>query len=103
VNRVLLAISLALIGNSALFAAQKEIDPDHSSLTIHVVKSGLLSAAGHEHTVMAPIEDGTIDDSQAAHVSFRVNAARLMGASRRTSERSSAFDAGARPGKFSIP
>ena len=77
-NRVLLAISLALIGNSALFAAQKEIDPDHSSLTIHVAKSGLLSAAGHEHTVMAPIEDGTIDDSQTAHVSFRVNAARLM-------------------------
>jgi polyisoprenoid-binding protein YceI len=27
---------------------------------------------------MAPIEDGTIDDSQTAHVSFRVDAARLM-------------------------
>jgi polyisoprenoid-binding protein YceI len=43
-----------------------------------VAKSGLLSAAGHEHTVMAPIEVGNIDDSRAAHVSFRVNAARLM-------------------------
>jgi polyisoprenoid-binding protein YceI len=77
VNRVLLAISLALVGNSALYAAQKEIDPEHSSLTIHVAKSGLFSAAGHEHTVMAPIEDGSIDDSQPAHISFRVNSARL--------------------------
>jgi len=41
-------------------AAQKEIDIDHSSLTIHVGKSGILAAAGHEHTVTAPIKNGVV-------------------------------------------
>ena len=45
---------------------------------IHVEKSGFFSAAGHEHTVMAPIKSGSISDGSEPHVSFRVASATLM-------------------------
>ncbi len=44
-------------------AAEKAIDSQRSSLTIHVGRAGLLSAAGHEHTIKAPIESGSVDDT----------------------------------------
>jgi polyisoprenoid-binding protein YceI len=77
-GRVLLITLITLMGSNSLFAAEKEIDPDRSTLTIHVGKTGLLGAAGHEHTVLSPIKDGSINDGQPSHVSFRVDAARLM-------------------------
>jgi polyisoprenoid-binding protein YceI len=76
-NSIRPALFVVLFGTSSLFAAQKQIDPDRSSLRIHVGKTGLLSAAGHEHIVMAPIAEGSIDDGQPSHISFRVEAARL--------------------------
>lgn len=76
-RHVLSIMLMALSGSNSLIAAQKKIDPDHSSLTIHVGKSGLLGVAGHEHTVIAPLKDGTIDDGQPSYVGFRVDAARL--------------------------
>lgn len=78
VKRLFLTMLLAFFGSDALFGAQKTIDSDHSFLTIHVGKSGLLSAAGHEHTVVGPIADGTIDDGETARISFRVKADLLM-------------------------
>lgn len=76
-NSIRPALFLVLFGASSLFAAQKQIDTDRSSLKIHVGKVGLLSAGGHEHIVMAPIAEGSIDDGQPSHISFRVEAARL--------------------------
>lgn len=77
-KRLFLTRLLAFFGSDALFGAQKKIDSDHSFLTIHVGKSGLLSAAGHEHTVVGPIADGTIDDGETARIRFRVKADLLM-------------------------
>ncbi len=76
-NSIRLALFLVLFGTGSLYGAQKQIDPDRSSLTIHVGKTGLLSAAGHEHIVVAPIAEGSIDDGQPSHISFRVESARL--------------------------
>lgn len=73
-HRFLLVTLMTLMGSPNVSAAQKEIDIDHSSLTIHVGKTGLLSTAGHEHTVTAPIKSGNIDDGQPPHVSFSVDA-----------------------------
>jgi len=57
---------------------EKTIDTQRSSLTIHVGKAGLLSAAGHEHWVNAPIASGTVDDSSATPgVRFTVDARML--------------------------
>jgi polyisoprenoid-binding protein YceI len=66
-----------MLGTGPLFAAQRQIDPDRSSITIHVTKTGLLSVAGHEHVVMAPIAEGSIVDGNPTSISFRVEAARL--------------------------
>jgi polyisoprenoid-binding protein YceI len=72
------SVLFLILGVTYLSAAEKQIDPEQSTLTIHVGKTGLLSAAGHEHTVRAPIAEGTVDDGASAHVSFRVEAARLV-------------------------
>jgi hypothetical protein len=55
----------------------RPIDPEHSSFTIHVVKSGLLSVAGHDHEVVAPIAEGIVDDAEPGHVCLRIEAAKL--------------------------
>jgi hypothetical protein len=56
------ALLLAFFGTSPLMAVQREIELDRSSLAIHVGKTGWLPGVGHEHTVMAPIAEGSIDD-----------------------------------------
>jgi polyisoprenoid-binding protein YceI len=77
-RKAFIALSLLLlISPCALFASERAIDPAHSTITIHVGKSGLFSAAGHEHKVSAPIAEGAIDDSQAGHVWLRVEAAKM--------------------------
>ena len=74
---ILLSILFCFFGGLYALAAERQVDSEQSTLTIHVGKSGLLSAASHEHTVTAPIADGTIDDGASAEISFRVEAARL--------------------------
>ena len=57
---------------------EQAIDTERSSLTVHVGKAGLLSAAAHEHWVNAPIAGGTIDgDGARPAVWFTVDARRL--------------------------
>ena len=58
-------------------AQEKAIDTQRSTITIHVGKSGLLSAAAHDHTVNAPISSGTILESGTQHVEFRVETAKM--------------------------
>ena len=60
-----------------LLAAERPIDATNSTISIHVGKTGLFSAAGHEHEVSAPIEQGAIDDSGPGRVWFTVRASRL--------------------------
>jgi polyisoprenoid-binding protein YceI len=50
--------------------------PAPSSITIHVHKSGLFSAFGHEHTVAAPIAWGKLD-TQAKTVEIAVAAKQM--------------------------
>jgi hypothetical protein len=57
---------------------EQAIDTEGSSLTVHVGKAGLLSAAAHEHWVNAPIAGGTIDgDGARPAVWFTVDARKL--------------------------
>ena len=53
------------------------IDTRRSTITIHVGKTGLFSAAGHDHWVSAPITSGEISAMGARHVSFSVDTNRL--------------------------
>ena len=57
---------------------EQAIDTERSSLTVHVGKAGLLSAAAHEHWVNAPIAGGTIAaNGSTLAVRFAVDARRL--------------------------
>jgi len=71
----LLFIALTVL--TSLPAAHKSIDVQRSTITIHVGKSGLFSAAGHEHWVNAPIASGVFNDTERPRVEFRVQAAKL--------------------------
>jgi polyisoprenoid-binding protein YceI len=60
-----------------LAAQDHSIDLERSTITIHVGKAGLLSAAGHEHWVNAPISSGAVNDSNAPRVEFIVETAKM--------------------------
>ena len=73
-----LGLLLALLSSThPLFAAERVIDTAQSAITIHVGKTGVFSLAGHEHTVKAPIAEGTINDSERGRVRFTVKASSL--------------------------
>ena len=46
---------------------EQAIDTERSSLTVHVGKAGLLSAAAHEHWVNAPIVAGADQELLGVH------------------------------------
>jgi hypothetical protein len=57
---------------------EQAIDTERSFLTVHVGKTGVLSAAAHEHWVTAPIARGSIAaDGSTPAVRFTVYARRL--------------------------
>ena len=73
---VFLSMVLALVAGPQVHG--QTIDTQGSSITIHVGKAGLFSAAAHEHWVNAPIVSGTIDTSGAMpSVRFTVDARKL--------------------------
>src|SRR6266478_1978917 len=77
--RFLIALIVVLSPTVALAQEKgdKSIDVQRSTITIHVGKSGAFSAAGHNHTVTAPITSGTFNDSDKPRVEFQVAAAKM--------------------------
>jgi polyisoprenoid-binding protein YceI len=57
-------------------SAQKAIDVQHSVLTVRVYKAGAFSAFGHEHSIRAPIQNGSFDENKGT-VEFVVDARAL--------------------------
>src|ERR1700690_941888 len=71
-------LGMAFLAFAAAAAAQDTaIDVQRSTITVHVGKAGLLSAAGHEHWISAPISSGTIRESPGPHVEFTVETAKM--------------------------
>src|ERR1051326_5604401 len=71
-------ITVALLSVGAVAAAQERaIDVQRSTITVHVGKAGLFSAAGHEHWVSAPISSGTIRETPPASVEFNAQTAKM--------------------------
>ena len=63
-------LSAPFLAVDAIASAQDTaIDVQRSTITIHVGKAGLLSAAGHDHSISAPISSGTIRESPAPQLS----------------------------------
>jgi polyisoprenoid-binding protein YceI len=74
----LAAAMMALAGLASAQAGPVPIDVERSAITIHVGKAGLLSAAGHDHWIAAPIASGIIEESPNPHVEFRVETAKMF-------------------------
>ena len=72
-----LALCVAIAAAAPLSAQERAIDTQRSTVTIHVGKSGLLSAAAHDHTIDAPISSGAILESGIPHIEFRVETAKM--------------------------
>ena len=66
---------------AAIAAAQQtltsNIDVQRSTITIHVRKTGILSAAGHDHWISAPIASGTIAEAPVPRVAFTIETAKM--------------------------
>ena len=77
-TKTFVAIALTLLVSTVVLAKDRPLDTAQSRITIRVGKTGIFSAAGHEHEVSAPIAEGVIDDSGAGRVWFRVEAAKMQ-------------------------
>ncbi|HYL77670.1 MAG TPA: YceI family protein [Bryobacteraceae bacterium] len=78
-NRSALKLVASLLAAAGIVAAagDSNIDLQRSTITIHVGKAGLFSAAAHEHWIIAPISSGTLRESPVAHVDFTVETAKM--------------------------
>src|SRR5437588_706484 len=56
-----IAIEVLLFGGVFIVLAAAQQQPARSQIIIHVHKAGLLSAFGHDHTVVAPISQAVIN------------------------------------------
>jgi len=74
-------VGAALMAALPLLAQDKTqdgvLDTQRSTITIHVGKSGLFSAAAYDHTIIAPISSGTVRESTAPHIEFTVETAKM--------------------------
>ena len=55
----------------------RKIDGPHSTMTVHVSKTGVFSALAHNHEIEAPIESGEVKESESPSVGLRVNARKM--------------------------
>ena len=76
-KRRAIVVCAALLASSPLMAQARAIDTQRSTITIHVGKSGLLSAAAHDHTINAPISSGILQESPAPRIEFGVETASM--------------------------
>jgi polyisoprenoid-binding protein YceI len=72
--------ALSLLWLTRLAAAPSDaraVDGPHSTITVHVYKSGFLSAFGHNHEIQAPIQSGQVKESGSPSVELHVDARKL--------------------------
>jgi polyisoprenoid-binding protein YceI len=62
---------------TSVTAQDAAFDTQRSTITIHVGKAGLLSAAGHDHWINAPISAGVFRETPDPRVEFTVEAAKM--------------------------
>jgi len=58
--------------------AQITIDTERSTMTVHVFKSGLFSAFGHEHEISAPVRGSFTENPAGAEVTLDARKMKVM-------------------------
>lgn len=56
----------------------RAIDTRRSTITVHVGKAGLFSAAGHEHWVETSVAAGVLNEGDRPHIEFRVESSKMQ-------------------------
>jgi polyisoprenoid-binding protein YceI len=80
IQRAVLAALTLWAGSTRTAAATpdvRKIDSLHSTITVHVYKSGLFSGFAHDHEVEAPIETGEVNESGELSVELRIDTRKL--------------------------
>jgi len=70
---ILVSVSGPVFGNSV----GRPIDRAHSTMTVYVYKTGILSGLAHNHEIEAPIESGEVNDTERPSVELRVDSSKL--------------------------
>lgn len=76
-SALIAAVALGSSGHARASTQPHGIDVQHSTITIHVFKSGLFRAFADNHVIQATLTEGSVDGSGAAHVDLIVDAPRL--------------------------
>ena len=71
------ALFAASLFASSVAAQQRAVDTGHSTLTIHVGKTGMLSAFGHEHEIRGTITSGSAETGAHPSVEVHIDARAL--------------------------
>jgi polyisoprenoid-binding protein YceI len=74
---IILAILVSVAGPVFGGSEARPIDRAHSTMTVYVYKTGILSGLAHNHEIEAPIEWGEVKDSEISSVELRVNSSKL--------------------------
>ena len=70
-NRFQVFAALILACSGPVSGQSHSIDTAKSSMTVHVYKTGVLSAFGHDHEISAPLASGSVDIQGRARVARR--------------------------------
>ena len=70
---LLLCMAAPAFGESASWS----IDCAHSTITVYVYKTGILSTLAHNHEIEAPIESGEVKGPENSSLELRVNSSKL--------------------------
>src|SRR5690349_4070709 len=76
-NSAVSIVIAALLTSSNLCAARHDIDNQRSTITIHVFRSGMLSAFGHDHEITTRISRGYMEYPENPSVELWIDAGAL--------------------------
>ena len=77
-RRLVVVFALTSVASVASAGPSTEsIDPERSTITIRVSKSGLFRAFADDHEIQAPIKSGAVDDGMSPGVKVVVDAGRM--------------------------
>jgi polyisoprenoid-binding protein YceI len=74
---IIFTLLVCLVGPAFGDPEGRQIDRAHSTITVYVYKTGILSTLAHNHEIVAPIEWGEVKGSENSSVELRVNSSSL--------------------------
>src|ERR1700741_2498117 len=74
---LLLAATAACFLGAPASAQERLIDVERSTVTVRVFKSGLFRPFADDHTIQAPLAEGTFEDTAPPHVQIVIDSRQM--------------------------